>query len=132
MDIKRALLAFGGLSIGLAGAALYAYLKELNSKEDDSHIYVELKSFLKLIEDHFKLNNDRNKVHEIWERFYKLGEILENKEEHVKMLWVIFERFVDEKQLFEDLDAQPLPVQVNPNQQQLILNTDVIPLYLNR
>ena len=62
MDIKKGLLLFGGLSISLAGAAIYAYMKEINSKKDDSLIYSELRGLLELIEVHFKINNDRSQV----------------------------------------------------------------------
>lgn len=62
MDIKKGLLLFGGLSLSFAGAALYAYMKEINSKKDDSLIFAELQKLLALIEGHFKLNNDRAKV----------------------------------------------------------------------
>jgi hypothetical protein len=62
MDIKKALLAFGGLSLGFAGAALYVYIRDVNSKQDDSLIYQALIDFIRDIENYFKLNNDRSKV----------------------------------------------------------------------
>lgn len=42
MDMKKSLAIFGGLSLSLAGAALFAYLKELTSKVDDSKMLNEL------------------------------------------------------------------------------------------
>ena len=60
MDIKKSLVVFGGLSLSLAGAALFAYLKELSSKVDDSKMLNELQNFLISIEDYFRVNNDRS------------------------------------------------------------------------
>lgn len=52
-DIKKSVLIFGGITLSLAGAAIYAFIKDGKSLLDDSRVADELKSLFSAIEEHF-------------------------------------------------------------------------------
>ena len=62
MDIKKSTFMFGGLTLGLSVAALYAFWQDYNSLLHESKMVGEMMALLAHIEEHFKSNTDREKV----------------------------------------------------------------------
>ena len=103
MDNKKAMIILGGVSLGLATGALYAYLVSGKQVVGLNQINRNLESLFQTIENHFFINNDKNKVNNNNIYIEQLAEVLEQKQLFLDLLNEYYSNTVKDNILQEEL-----------------------------